>query len=369
MNTTPWNYWDENGNPREGIETVVEALEFVRENYPKHPGAHHYYIHAVEASPDPDRAVASADVLGTLAPAAGHLVHMPSHIYIRVGRYADASDANVRAIAADEDYLTQCRAQGIYPVAYYPHNIHFLMATLAMEGRSKESLAAAEKVAERPDEAAMCMPGFGFPHLLKTQPLFALVRFGKWEEVLAHPEFPADEPFGVAIRHYARGLAHLAAGDLAAAEGELAALRAVLPEDLLEELKIWDANSLRELATIGEHVLAGEIAARKGKYGAAVEDLRKAAEIEDGLTYSEPPDWPIPVRQNLGSVLLAAGRAAEAEQVFREDLTRHRNNGWGLAGLIDSLSAQGKKAELAEAEDLFAKVWARADVQLEGARF
>jgi tetratricopeptide (TPR) repeat protein len=369
LNTTPWDYWDESGQPRPGIAAAVAGLESVIASHPKHPGARHYYIHTVEASPDPDRAVESADVLGGLAPAAGHLVHMPSHIYIRVGRYADASNANIKAIAADEDYITQCRSQGIYPANYYPHNIHFLMAALAMEGRSQETLEAARKVASKPDQQSLCQPGNGFPHLLKTQPLFALVRFGRWEEVLEESDFSGDKVFEFAIGHYARGLAYLATDDMPSAEGELASLRELLPSDLLEGLMISEENSLWHLATIGEQVLAGEIAAQKGAYDAAVEHLRKAVTIEDNLTYSEPPDWPIPVRQNLGSVLLAAGRAKEAEAVFREDLTRHRNNGWGLAGLIESLQAQGKAEEAAEAKQQFAKLWAKADVELSGARF
>lgn len=369
MNTMPWNYWEEDGRPRPGMSTAVAALEHVHASHPNHPGARHYYIHAVEASPDPDRAVPSADILGTLVPSAGHLVHMPSHIYIRVGRYADASDSNIRAIAADEDYISQCRAQGIYPAAYYPHNIHFLTATLAMEGRGREMLDAARKVASKPREAAFCRPGFGFPHLLAAQPLFAMVRFGRWEEVLIEGEFPADQIFGRTIWHYARGLALLARDQVTGAEMELAALRALLPHEQLEELKIWETNSLRELASIGENVLAGEISAAQGDYDAAVAFLQKAVALEDSLTYSEPPDWPVPARHNLGAVLLAAGRPADAEAVYREDLDRHRNNGWALAGLAKSLEAQRNPQEADEARQRLARAWTRGDVELTGSRF
>ncbi len=369
MNTTPWDYWIDGKQPKPEFAPVVLVLEATMRSAPEHPGAHHYYIHAVEASNDPDRAVPSADKLGGLAPGAGHLVHMPSHIYIRVGRYADATEANRRAIAADEDYLTQCRSQGIYPAAYYPHNIHFMTATLSMEGRSTEALKAAAKVAAAPDDAAYCMPGFGFPHLLRAQTIFTMVRFGLWDEILAEPEFPSNRQFAEVIRHYARGLAWLSKENLKAAEEELAIVRELIEEPVLEELKIWEANSLAELARIGENVLAGEIAAKRGNTDEAVNFFRRAIESEDNLVYSEPPDWPIPVRHNLGAVLLEAGRPVQAEVVYRADLNRHRNNGWALAGRIQALEAQGKKAKAAEATAEFARVWARADVKLPGSRF
>lgn len=293
---------------------------------PKHPGAHHYSIHAVEASPNPDRAVPSADVLGTLMPGASHLVHRPSHIYVRVGRYRDATEANLRAIAADEDYLTQCRVQEIYPAAYYPHNVHFLTASLAMEGRSAEMIEAAKKVGHLHGDDRMHQPGFGFPHLLRSIPLFTDVRFGRWDQVLAAPR-PEHSAFQTAVWHYARGLAYVAQGKLTEAGRELAALRRQAASPELQELKIFDLNSLGAIALIGVDVLEGELQAARKRYPQAIAALRRAVSREDALLYSEPPDWPIPPRHNLGAVLLAAGQAREAEGVFREDLTRHRNNG------------------------------------------
>ncbi|MCP5110484.1 MAG: hypothetical protein GY953_06575, partial [bacterium] len=364
MNTMPWEYWGADGEANPGTDTVVKTLEAVIAAAPNHPGAHHYYIHAVEASNDPDRAVGSADRLGGLVPGAGHLVHMPAHIYIRVGRYADSSAANLRAIAADEDYLTQCRSQGIYPAAYYPHNIHFLSASLAMEGRSREAIEAARKVASHHDDEMMKQPGFGFPHLLRAYHLFALVRFGRWEEVLELPE-PAEKLlFGRAMRHYGRGLAFVAADRLDDAQAELAKLKTLAGRRELEDLKVWDMNSLAALARISAGVLAGELAAKSERYNEAITHLRKAVAEEDGLLYAEPPDWPNPVRQNLGAVLLAAGRAGEAERVYREDLTRHRDNGWSLHGLAQSLEAQGKGSEASEARKAFSRAWARADIEL-----
>jgi len=368
MNTMPWDYWTKDGKPKAGIPEAVAALQVAIRVSPDHPGAHHIYIHAVEASPDPDRAVPSAEKLGGLVPGAGHLVHMPSHIFIRVGRYHEASETNVRAIAADEDYITQCRAQGIYPAAYYPHNVHFLSVTLAMEGRSQDTLEAAKKVATRHTHEHMQEPGFGFPHLLRSIPYFAMIRFGKWDEILSQPDPGQDSKFVRLIWHYARGCARLARQGVKPASEELAQLRALAKDPSLAELKIFDLNDLAKLAAIAENLLAGEIAAKSKRTDEAIALVKKAAEIEDNLLYSEPPDWPVPPRHILGAILLEAGRAAEAERVFREDLTRHRDNGWSLRGLAESLKAQGKTGEAAAVEERFRKAWARADVSISSSR-
>lgn len=366
MDTMPWNYYTKNGETKPEMVKAIAALEHAMQLAPRHPGAHHYYIHAVEASPTPDRGVPSADILGGLMPGAGHLVHMPSHIYIRVGRYSDATEANIRAIQADEDYITQCRVQGIYPAAYYPHNVHFLTASLSMEGRSAEMIEAAKKVGHHHGDDMMNMPGFGFPHLLHTIPTFTDIRFGRWKEVLAAPR-PENSAFHLAIWHYARGLAHVAQGRPDDAARELATLRKLAADPELDKLLIFDINSLGAIARIGVDVLEGEIAAARKRYPDAIAALQRAVEKEDALLYNEPPDWPIPPRHNLGAVLLEAGRAAEAEKVFREDLVRHRNNGWALFGLAQSLEAQGKDA--AETRAAFQKAWAKADIQIKSARF
>lgn len=367
MDTMPWNYYLEDGQPKPQIVKVVTALEKAMQLAPDHPGTHHYYIHAVEASLDPDRGIASADKLGSLMPGAGHLVHMPSHIYIRVGRYGDGTEANLKAIRADEDYITQCRAQGIYPADYYPHNVHFLTATLAMEGRSKEMLAAARKVGAHHGHEMLDLPGFGLPHLLKSIPIFTLVRFGKWDDILALEE-PDDSDFALAIWRYGRGLALTAKGDTAGATNELAALRTAATEPKLETLTIFDVNHLSSLAAIAVDVLDGEIAAKQGDHGRAIASLRKAVAEEDALLYSEPPDWPIPPRHNLGAVLLESGNALEAEKVFREDLQRHRNNGWALIGLARSLEMQGKSTAAQQTRVQFDKAWGKADIKIEAAR-
>ena len=368
MNTMPWNYWDKKGQPRPGINDAIAALEAAIRHSPDHPGANHIYIHAVEASPNPDRAVASAEKLGSLVPGAGHLVHMPSHIFIRVGRYAEASAANYRAITADEDYITQCRAQGIYPAAYYPHNIHFLSTTLSMEGRGKEAMEAARKVAARHNHPELQEPGFGFPHLLRAIPLFVMVRFGRWEEILKEPDPGQEMKFVRAIRHWGRGYALLARNDLKGASAELDQLRPIAKDPSLAELTIFDLNDLGKLAAIAENLLAGEIAARQKRNDEAIALMSNAVEMEDNLLYSEPPDWPLPPRHFLGAALLRVGRAKDAEIVFRKDLERHRENGWSLRGLAESLKSQGKAEEAAEVDRQFKKAWARADVVITSSR-
>jgi tetratricopeptide (TPR) repeat protein len=365
METTPWDYWNEDGSPKERIAGAAAALEGVLEARPEHAGAIHYYIHLVEATDDPDRAEPHADRLAALMPGAGHIVHMPSHVYVRVGRYADASDINVAAIAADEDYLSQCRVQGLYPAGYYPHNIHFLWSAASMEGRFGVAMDAAKRTAA---EVKACCGGFLPVEDVHMTPLYTLVRFGRWDEVLAHPAPPVEERFATAMWHYGRGAALAARGDLRGAETELARLGAVAAEDALAELQV-NYSPARDVLAIAAGILEGEIAARRGEHDVAVAALREAIAKQAGLVYMEPPTFHYPVRQSLGAVLLAAGRAADAEAVFREDLAEWRENGWSLMGLVQALRAQGKEAEADEAAARFQRAWARADTELTGAVF
>ena len=367
MNTMPWDYWTKN-KPKPGILEARAALEDALKRQPDNPGANHLYIHLMEASDEVDVAVPNADKLGALVPAAGHLVHMPAHIYIRVGRYADAVTANVKAVAADEDYITQCRAQGIYPAAYYPHNIHFLNAALAMDGQQKEALDSAEKLATKHDHAALAMPGFGFAHLMKTIPFSTMVRFARWDQILQQPEPPADQPFSLVMYHFARGYAFSGKGKPAEAQAELAALKKAAKEPALKDLNILGSNTLLQLSTIADAMLEGELARRADKFLPAVVAYKRAVQLDDALRYSEPPDWMLPPRQYLGEALLAGGRAKEAEAVYREDLNRHRNNGWSLAGLELALRKQGRTKEADEAKAQLSATWSRADIQAVGSR-
>jgi pimeloyl-ACP methyl ester carboxylesterase/tetratricopeptide (TPR) repeat protein len=364
MNTMPWDYWQKNGVPKPETATVIAALERIIARQPQHPGAHHYYIHVMEASVTPERAESSADRLGALMPAAGHMVHMPAHIYLRVGRYADAAEANVRAIAADEDYLAQCQAQGLYPVSYYPHNLHFLWAAATLEGRSAVAIDAARQVAAKvPHHHAGALSWTAdFP----VTPLLAYARFGRWREILTEPTPPANQPYAVGIWRYARGLAFVAQGRLEHGATELGELRRVMAHEAFSTT-FKDLPLLTNLQ-IASRIVAGELAARQGRRDESIRQLEEAVTIEDGIPYNEPPVWHQPPRQVLGALLVEAGRARDAEQVYREDLKRFPENGWSLFGLAQSLERQGRTSDANVIRGRFATAWRRADITLTSSR-
>ena len=353
MDLRPWGYWREDGAPHEGTAEIIALTERVLAKNPRHPGATHMYIHLMEASNTPEKAVPAADTLLTLMPAAGHMVHMPAHIYHRIGRYADSIKANQMAVAADEDYIAQCKAEGLYPIGYYPHNIHFLWFSASADGQSAVALDAARKVVARIDDEALET----FPPLvgLRVALYFALTRFGRWEEMLNEPEPPE---FATTVRgawHYARGLAFLGTGKPEFADEEL------------EKLDALTADAGSDLF-VGVHVLAGEIAAAREDYERAIAHLDRAVRLDDGLGYAEPVAFDFAPRQRLGAVLLEAGRPAEAETVYWEDLRRNRENGWSLFGLLQAQQAQEKKDEAMLTETRFKRAWARADVTLAASR-
>ena len=373
MDLSPWQYWTSDGQATEYTPEIVAALESVLARNPNHPGANHYYIHAVEASRTPERALPSARALETLVPGAGHLTHMPSHVYWRVGQYPDAGRVNETAIQVDEATFrrgVQGADQGthaFYSLSYYPHNIHFLFAASQMQGRSELALVAARKlVAVIPEPAYREVPAL---EDFRPMPLFSMVRFGKWTEILAEPQPAADLQYTTGIWHWARGLAYLRQGDLAAAEREHELVAMISQTDAMREQSLASfpkASTLLEIATL---VLGGEIESARGNTAGAVERFEAAVAIQDGLAYIEPPAWFYPVRHNLGAVLLVAGRASEAEAVYREDLRQYPNNGWSLLGLAQSLEAQGKAAEAQAARQQLADVWKQADVKPTSSRF
>jgi len=365
LDLNPWNQWTIDGKPNPGTTEIVARLEAVLAKRPDHPGANHFYIHAVEASDHPERANAAAARLETLVPGAGHLVHMPSHIYARTGRYEDAAERNRIAAAVDEKYIAEQKPDGIYPLMYYTHNLQFLWFTAGMEGRSAESIAAARKTAGNlPPELISAMPML---ELGPPYPILALARFGRWNDVLAEPPMSPAWRYANGLDHYARGLARAGLGEFAAARAELdsvdAAARLVPPD---QPVSINFAGPLLRLAA---RTLGGEIARHEKKYDDAVKRLRAAVAIEDSLHYDEPPTWYFPVREALGQALLDAGKPADAEAVYREDLRRHPENGWSLFGLAAALRAQGKAADAAAVDARFRKAWARADVTLTASVF
>ena len=359
MDLRPWGYWSRDGAPYEGTSETVALIEKIIERNPLHPGALHLYIHLIESTDQVDKAEGPADRLLTLMPAAGHMVHMPSHIYQRIGRYADAARSNELAILADEDYITQCRAQGLYPMGYYPHNIHFLWFAASADGRSRVAIDSARKSASKVDEAALKQ--IPLLAIFRIVPYFALTRFGRFDEMLREPAPPSFSPYSTGIWHYGRGISYVAKGQLNEAEQELAKLKEALKDPILDQ-PLFSPNTGRAVLSIAPEVLAGEIAAAKKDYDVAVSHLERAVRLEDALVYTEPAEWHYPPRQALASILLAAGRAAEAETVYWADLKRNRNNGWSLFGVAQALQAQGKKTEAALAAARFKKSWERADV-------
>jgi tetratricopeptide (TPR) repeat protein len=364
MDLSPWDYWLPNGDPKPATREMLAALERVLAATPNHPGANHLYIHVVEASVNPDRAVAAADRLGPLAPGAGHLVHMPSHIYIRVGRYHDAAVANIKAGEADTSYIAQCQAQGVYPLLYHPHNWHFLWAAATFAGKKEWAERGALRTRELMGTHQHDDPMFGpyIQHFWLT-PLYHQVRFGEWDQILAASD-PPDLPYPRAIWHYARGMAYAGRGDVKLARQELLAMQPYVEDPTLAGVQVSIRNNARQLAAIARLVLAGTVEERDGKLDRAIEILGEARDLEDALGYNEPEDWHYPVRQILGAVQLEAGKAADAERTYRDELARHRENGWSLFGLQQSLSAQERTEEAAAVGRRLTTAWAGADIQL-----
>lgn len=362
MDLRPWSYWTRDGVPYDETRQVQTELARVIEAHPNHPGALHLWIHLWESTDTPERAEAEADRLLPLMPGAGHMVHMPAHIYQRVGRHADVIAVNELAAKADEDYIAQCRAQGLYPLSYYPHNLHFIWMGASSSGRGQLALESADRLARAvPEEALASEPILqGF----LVVPYWAMVRFGAWDRILADAGPVYETAFTKGVWHFARAMAFIATGDLDRAETELAALVAVLGDSSLKGQTTFSTNTGEAILRIAPEVVAGELAARRRDWDRALRHLERAVRYEDSLIYQEPPDWPAPVRQNLGAVLLAAGRPDEAETVYWEDLRRNPGNGWSLFGLLQALKAQGKSEDAADVESRFRMAWKDADITL-----
>ncbi len=372
MDLQPWDYYDAKFRPKGNTKEIVSTLEWVMKQFPDHAGALHLYVHAVEASADPAKGVAAADHLRTLIPASGHLVHMPAHIYSRVGRWHDAVLANQVAIKADEDYLAICRgnAKGLYPLGYIPHNYHFLWFAASMEGASAVAKQAAEKTAEKtnlPD--LMRQPGYvGLQHLWMT-PWFDRVRFGRWNEITGQANPAPDLPYVTAIWHYAEGMAAVQEYRIDDAMMHLMELKKLAADPQIQKMMVSDRYPISYAVNIAELTLRGEIAAFNGNKPGAIAALQKAVAIEDMIPYDEPPGWHSPTRQTLGQFLLDFGKASEAEKVYREDLVRNPENGWSLFGLSHALRAQRRTAEADEVDRRFEAAWKNADVTLVASRF
>jgi tetratricopeptide (TPR) repeat protein len=370
MDLSPWAYWTSDGKPTEFTPQILATLERVLQRNPQHIGAMHYYIHATEASPTPQRAEPYADRLAALAPGSGHLVHMPAHTYIRIGRYHDATLTNLAAGTADKTFLSFCHgSNGVYPLGYVLHNWHFATMTAGLTGSRTLALEAAAQAAQRVDRGMMATPPLEAMQLFLVAPLFTQVRFGEWDAILAQADAPAALPFPTAIWHFARGMAQVRKGALANAQDELDALRGIAADPALAKVSFLDINHADALVAVAVPLLRGELLRAQGRSSDGIAALREAAAAEDALNYDEPADWPLPIRPYLGAALLEAGDARAAQVAYREDLATYPDNGWSLYGLAQ---AQRKLGETAAAQDTarrHAAAWQWADMPLTASRF
>lgn len=368
MNLHPWDLNEKDGTEKSWTPEIVSLLESITEQHPKHPGANHFYIHAVEASSTPERAYKAAKVFDDGAvPGAGHLVHMPSHIYIRTGDYHKGTIANINAVKADSTYVTLCHAQGAYPLAYYPHNYHFMAATAALEGNKHWAMIGANKVSEHVHPDIMAEPGWGTLQHYYVIPYYTMVKFAMWDEILAKEE-TSTLKYPLAMQHYAKGMAYIAKNNLDKAKAELEALKTYAADESMHEITIWDINSVGTLIELADLVLEAELLAAKGNYKMGTVLLRKAVEIEDQLNYNEPPDWFFSIRHHLGDVFIKNSQPRMAIEVYNEDLKRLPKNGWAYHGLKLAYEHLEDSENVAKIDVLIKESWATADVELYGSK-
>ncbi|MDF7809846.1 tetratricopeptide repeat protein [Hymenobacter sp. YC55] len=364
MDLHPWDIWQKNGSPQPWTLEIVEALTKVLRHSPNHAGANHFYIHATEASAHPEAANHSAQLLTDLVPGAGHLLHMPSHTYIRTGAYHQGTLANLEALQADSSYTAACHAQGAYPLGYYPHNYHFLTATATLEGNRQLALQGATKLAAYVSKPLMKDPMVG-PSLqhFYTTPYNVAVKFGRWDDVLAMQNFDTTLVYPCAIQHYARGMAWVGKQNTANAKRELVKLR-VAGQDTALKAILFGINSMRALTEIAQRELEGAILHQEGKDAQSIAVLREAVALEDQLKYNEPPDWFFSVRHQLGAVLLAAKKYDEAIDVYQQDLKRLPHNGWALSGLHQAYLGTGNTMKAQQTKRELDQAWQWTDTKL-----
>ncbi|MGJ0484234.1 MAG: hypothetical protein ACR65R_06820 [Methylomicrobium sp.] len=371
MDLHPWNFWTQQGKAQPWTPEIVATLEHALATDPNNPLANHLYIHALEASPEAAKALPSARRLPSLVPGSGHLVHMPAHIYIRIGHYRDAILANQQAVKVDKDYLGHAHpVEGIYTLAYVPHNYHFLWSAAIKTGQKRLAEQAAADTAAHVSQNMLREPALtGTLQHFSAIPLYTKALFGDWDAIIDEPAPSTDLLYLTGVWHYARGMAFLRKQDIKTAQQELAHLEQILNNPAIATMTLSDMNPVTKILGIASEMLQGEIAAQRKDYVNAIAHLQRAVETEDGLNYIEPKEWYLPPRQTLGAVLLEAGKSPEAEQAYRQDLRYHPQNGWSLYGLVLSLFEQGKVKEAESMKKQFAEVWSDADVRLTGSRF
>ena len=367
MDLHPWDFWDSTGNSRPWTTEITDTIETALALDPNHVGAIHLYIHAVEQSNTPQRAEPYADKLADLAPTAGHLVHMPAHIYMRVGRYHDATLNNMRATEADDAFIRACRSNSpIYLAGYMPHNWHFGWVSAAIEGWRSQAYALAEGTAATLSAELLRAPGMAVAQHFLMQPTFAHIRFSDWDAILATPAPDDDLLYARAVHHYARGYALANLDDLDGAAREHRALTALRDAPQMAELTFFNRDGAAPLLAIADRVLSAERLNASGDSATAIRKLKEAVALEDALPYTEPPEWFFPVRHALGELQLATGDAAGAETTYREDLAIMPENGWALRGLQNALAAQNQP--VTAVAERFQQAWQHAEVSIDGSR-
>jgi tetratricopeptide (TPR) repeat protein len=369
MDMHPWDLYDKKGKPKKWTPEIITLLEKILKKDPVHIGANHFFIHAVEASNNAERGNASAKRFDDgLAPSSGHLIHMASHIYIRTGEYHKGTLANINAVKKDSTYVTICHAKGSYPLAYFPHNYHFMAACATLEGNYKWAMIGANETSKLVHPKTMTEPGWSTLQHYYVIPYFVAVKFGKWDDILKMKLVSDTLKYPVAIFHYGRGMAYLGKKDIAKAKAEFVKLEILSNDDAMKKMTIWDINTMYDVLQIASKVLKGEILASEGNYNQSISLIKEAIVIEDNLNYNEPPDWFFSVRHHLGAVQIEAGKYNDAVKTYQEDLKKFRNNGWAQQGLKLAYEKGNNPDKVKEMEGLIAKSWVNADVKITTSR-
>ncbi len=368
MDLHPWNLWNKDGSMQHWTPEIMAVLEKCLQLEPRHAGANHFYIHATEMSKHAEAALPSADLLMELVPGSGHLVHMPSHTYIRIGRYHDGVVSNQKAVLVDSLYTEACHAQGVYPLAYYPHNYHFLAACATLCGESKAAIAGALATADHAHKALLRDPAWATLQHYYTIPWYVEVKLGLWKDILKAPSPEKDLKYPLVIWHYAQGMARLSQNNLPEAKKHLATMKTIMTDTTIRDLTIWGINSVFDLCEIASKTLDGEIHAKEKDDATAIALLSAAIEQEDALNYNEPPDWFFSVRHHLGAVLVESGKFRDALKVYEQDLQLYPENGWALRGMMNAFEKLGDRKNYDKTKARFERAWKYADVNINHSR-
>jgi tetratricopeptide (TPR) repeat protein len=364
----PWNLWRKDGTIQPWTPEIIDVLENCLKIDPNHIGANHFYIHAMEMSDHAESAVASADLLRNLVPGSGHLVHMPSHTYIRMGRYHDGVVANQQAVLVDSLYVDACHAQGVYPLAYYPHNAHFMAACAMLSGESKTAMKGAVATSELAHKKLLRDPAWATLQHYYSIPWYVEVKLGMWNEIILSSAPEKDLKYPLVIWHYAQGMANLSENKIGPARNHLAEMKQIMTDTTIKNLTIWGINSIFDLCIIATKTLEGEIFGKEKNFSTAVSMLKETVVAEDALNYNEPPDWFFSIRHHLGAVLIDAGKFKEAIEVYKKDLKIYRENGWALRGLMNAYKELGDTKNYEEIKKRFVKAWQYSDITIQSSR-